>query len=283
MILLWLLLACGDAPSPVLQAVRIHLDAGAPRPQPPAGRALPADVREALVARLREQPDPEVLALYVDLASREAPEALRGANVLREDADVALLLSLATDPVLGRRARTALYRRVPRALLRDGRAASLATLTARDDLTVRLLAKAGVGEPAGVDDPLLRAWAASTGDTAAEQALLDAAASAHDGEALAEAVDALGWAATDRTLRALGRLLRTPHVRPDPLGQRSVRLDVLEALAVHFPEEIVFATQEITAAKDYRRAEVRVEALLGVLPEGEVPPFFTRGSRPPEP
>lgn len=259
---MWLaLLACTSSPPGPLERVEAHLDAGAPLPALAVGEPLPSDVRALLVDRVLAG-EPAALEALVSLASRAEPAYRRGATVIGDPVVIDALITIASHSTSeATKARRVLVASVSRDQLRSANTAPLQHLNPTDLLTRRLLAKAGllVLEPG------------------AEQALLQALQTATTGEALAAAVDALGYAATDRGLAAVAGQLRTPLVRPAPGGVRSVRLDVLEALHPHWPAEMVFAVNEITAAKDYRRAETRVNQLLGVTVEGEVPAFFTVG------
>ncbi len=255
------------------EMARLLRDGGAP--SNPYGEPLPPAERAYLLQAM-EDPEREsaALELLVEATMRADPAAVRGADVLRDPEVVAALVERASrEGPLREVAARHLLRHTPRAMLRKvaGLRPSL-----RSAIGLRLAAKGGVeGEGSPGEGPERDSYLASRGDRAVMDRLLLALQRAPDPTAEAEAVERLGWAATDEALRALARHLHTPSIRPWRGGRRSVRLDILEALNVHWPEEPAFFWSRVRSDKDYRRAARQVERFLGVRPEGELPPFFT--------
>jgi hypothetical protein len=120
---------------------------------------------------------------------------------------------------------------------------------------------------------------AALGDRDVERDFLhaaDAADAAHNAGALADALPPLGLVGTDRCLRAVAARLRTPLVIDMPGAyQKSVRLDVLQALAYDYPAEPALNPNSINAESDYTAAERFCTRALGVTYEQPVPPFMT--------
>lgn len=214
--------------------------------------------------------------LLIEAGIRGDTAAARGANVIRRPRIIAGLVELA---VRGEEtAQEALWRNVPSEDLR-AYAAELAPLTTEGTpLATKVAAKAGAGTLADVprthEHLPLRA---ALGDPEAERTLLEALEQ-EDPTTKAKAIARLGEAGTPGALAALARLLRSPLRRPVGTDQeQSLRVDVLQALHYHWPQEPALFASKLVSDKHYARAERFIATQTGVEPSGDRPPFFVRG------
>ena len=140
---------------------------------------------------------------------------------------------------------------------------------------VEQLAKA----PPWKDNEAARIAQAALGDRAIEAAFIQQAAEAHqagDSKAFMQSLGPLAMIGTPTSLRALAGYLRTPltfHI-PHTL-EKSLRLNVLEALLYHYPDQPVLYPNNIHSAAEYPAAERFCTEELGVTYEGPEPPFMT--------
>jgi len=109
-----------------------------------------------------------------------------------------------------------------------------------------------------------------------EDEFLAAADSAKDGQTLAYALGSLGLIGTPRSLKAIAERLRTglTILMPGRL-ERSVRLNVLEALLYNFPDQPMLYPNNINQDEDYAAAERFCIRTFGVTYSNPRPPFLT--------
>lgn len=104
----------------------------------------------------------------------------------------------------------------------------------------------------------------------------DAAEEAKDGNAFSEALVPLALIGTQRSLKAIAVRLRTPLIFEVPGAyEKSVRLNVLEALLYNFPDQPVLYPNNIITEDDFTAAEVFCIRTLGVTYTTPPPPFMT--------
>ena len=120
---------------------------------------------------------------------------------------------------------------------------------------------------------------AALGDRAIEAAFIKQAAEAHqagDSEKFMRSLGPLAMIGTPASLRVIAGYLRTPltFLVPGTL-EKSLRLNVLEALLYHYPDQPVLYPNNINSAADYTAAERFCTEELGVIYEGPEPPFMT--------
>lgn len=295
--------AAAQDPSSAAREVVARLRAGDPfqgdvRPLLDRSGALDDATLALLVGALREtQDDPraEVARALIAAARAADPLAPRGGEALRD----ARVIGALVDPGLSRAdgakelCLEALLRSVPPAALAPHGGALAASLQAGPDPTVALvLAKArpsgGLGalEAAARADPTFGASpevalaGAALGDVERERALIAAFEAAADPRRKRELAQDLGLVATPAALRALGAALRTPLVEASLSDRRSVRLDVLSALRLTFPDEPALFGHLIRDDAGYEAAERFVERRLGVRFTAPRPPFLTQEGAP---
>ena len=99
---------------------------------------------------------------------------------------------------------------------------------------------------------------------------------ANDGKSLAQALRLLSLVGTKRCLEAVAGYLRTPVTIVVPHAfEKSVRLDVLDALVYHFPYEPVLNSNRILDDSSYEAAEEFCTRTFGVTYTTPRPPFLT--------
>jgi hypothetical protein len=86
----------------------------------------------------------------------------------------------------------------------------------------------------------------------------------------------LGLIGTPAALKALGEALRSPLIEVGDLRRRSVRVDVLDALRLSFPERTELIWQAYKDDRGYDAAEKFVAETLKVTWPEPRPPFFTQ-------
>ncbi len=122
----------------------------------------------------------------------------------------------------------------------------------------------------------LRIARAALGAEEVENQYLATADGAKDGPALANALYPLSLIGTTRSLKAIAGHLRTPWTINMPGAyEKSVRLNVIEALLYNFPDQPIFNPNNINAEADYTAAEQFCARTLGVFFHGPPPPFLT--------
>ncbi len=125
---------------------------------------------------------------------------------------------------------------------------------------------------------------AALGDKDVEDGFLKIASdavAARDGKALAHALGTLALIGTPRSLTAIAEQLRTPLTIEIPGAfEKSVRLNVLEALLYNFPDQTVLYPNNIIKESDYTEAERFCTMTLGVTYKYPPPPFMTYRGHP---
>jgi hypothetical protein len=117
---------------------------------------------------------------------------------------------------------------------------------------------------------------AALGAKEIEDAYLANAEAAKDGKELAKALGPLALMGTQRSLKAIAALLRTPLTILVPGAfEKSVRLNVLEALLYNYPDQPVLYPNNIITEEDYTAAELFCTKTLGVTYKTPPPPFMT--------
>lgn len=109
-----------------------------------------------------------------------------------------------------------------------------------------------------------------------EDMYLAAAAKAADGQTLIDALGPLALMGTPQSLKAIASRLRTPFTIQVPGAfEKSVRLNVLEALLYNFPDQPELYPNNIFSEEDYKAAERFCTNTLGVTYSSPPPPFMT--------
>ncbi|MCU0577733.1 MAG: hypothetical protein MUD15_13075 [Desulfobacterota bacterium] len=127
-----------------------------------------------------------------------------------------------------------------------------------------------------IEEEAARIARAALGAKAIEDEYLAAVDTAADGRELAMALGPLALMGTPRSLKALAGLLRSPLVIHVPgLFDKSVRLNVLDALSYNFPDQPVLYANNIITEEDYTAAERFCTSALGVTYTTPPPPFMT--------
>lgn len=254
-------------------------------------------------------PDPEALALLAEaLATEEGParEQLvrllvavgraadplhkQGIPILRDRKVVALLVGegLRVRGTARDYALDSLQALVPRELLEDHGKALTEDLAKRPGTSALLVvAKAKPPQAIPVVNALIAspAWAtvedaaiakAALGDLAVEKRFTDAFLSATDPREKAKLARTLGRIGTWTALRALGSEMRTPLVLEiSHVMERSVRLDILAALAPSFPDKTFLYDNAIQDDQGYARVEAFLEQTFGITWKTPRPPYLT--------
>ncbi|NUQ77568.1 MAG: hypothetical protein HUU21_28860 [Polyangiaceae bacterium] len=238
----------------------------------------PADVRE------------QIVALLVDLGVRTDPLTPAGAEVLRHKEIIQILVEHALQPAdLGREAAMDALRKLVRSedLAPYGDRFTDALRAAPTQEAFLLVAKAKASSAAGLVDTLVHtpAWAnveaariayAALGDTATEDEFLAREQAASTGQELAIALGSLALIGTERSLKAIAQRLRSPLIITLPGAyDKSVRLNVLDALRYNYPDQPVLYPNNINDDSDYAAAEQFCSRKLGVVYTEARPPFLT--------
>jgi hypothetical protein len=232
----------------------------------------------------------KIVALLVDIGLQTDPLKPKGTEVLRDPQIIALLATAGlSKPDLGRQAAMEALRKL--VTQRD--------LAGFDDAFVKVLENAPTSEsfllvakakPQKAKDLVDRLtssaqWKdveaakiarAAFGARDVEDQFLAAAAAAREGKALAKSLGPLALIGTPRTLRAIAEFLRTPLTIHIPGAfEKSVRLNVLEALLYNFPDQPIFYPNNIIKDADYAAAENFCIRTLGANYSTPRPPFMT--------
>jgi len=97
-----------------------------------------------------------------------------------------------------------------------------------------------------------------------------------DGKALSLALGTLALIGTHRSLKIIAEHLRTPLTIDIPGAyEKSVRLNVLEALLYNFPDQSVLYPNNIITENNYMAAEAFCIKTFGVVYSAPPPPFMT--------
>ena len=232
----------------------------------------------------------KLVALLVDLGLRTDPLTPKGAEVLRDRQIISALADAGlAKPDLGREAAMDALRKLvtSKDLAPFGEAFSAALDKSPSDESFLLVAKAKPERAKPIVDRLARLprWKdvesakiarAALGSQEVESEFLAAANSANDGGSLAKALGPLALIGTPRTLKAVAERLRTPLTIDMPGAyEKSVRLNVLEALLYNFPDQPVLYPNNILSEADYSAAEQFCVQTLGVKYTAPPPPFLT--------
>jgi hypothetical protein len=231
-----------------------------------------------------------IVKLLVDMGRRTDPLTPKGADLLRQPLILKVLAGPGlAKPDLGREAAMDALRKLvtQRDLAVFGGRFTKALTDVPTEEAFLLVAKA---KPQEAKEPVERlatssrwekveaariAWAA-LGATEVEAEFLAVADAAADGEALAHALGTLALIGTPRSLKAIGVRLRTPLTILMPgRFEKSVRLNVLEALLYNFPDQPVLYPNNINGDEDYEAAERFCIETLGVTYSNPRPPFLT--------
>jgi hypothetical protein len=281
-----------DRVEAALSALRGDRFRGDVTPFVEGGRAEAAAL-ERVARALREERGEtreEVARLVVALGVKTDPLAAQGAQVIRDERIVAVLVKdgLARADPAKDVALDALRLNVPVALLRPHTAALLEDLRRAPDASMLLvLARLKPAEaPAALDALEERepAWATEAemalarialGDVEREQALVDEFEGTLDPDRKAALARDLGRIATEGALRALAASLRSDLIVRGPYDYRSVRLDILGALVPSFLEEPALLPHRIVRDDDYARAEAWAERRFGITWDRPRPAFLT--------
>lgn len=238
----------------------------------------PADVRE------------QIVALLVDLGLRTDPLTAAGAEVLRHQEIIQILVEHALQPAdLGREAAMDALRRLVRSedLAPYGDRFTQELRAAPSQEAFLLVAKAKASSAAALVGALVHtpAWAdveaariahAALGDTATEDDFLAKEQAAATGQELAIALESLGLIGTERSLKAVAQRLRSPLIITLPGAyDKSIRLNVLDALRYNDPDQPVLYPNNIADDSDYAAAEQFCSRKLGVVYTEPRPPFLT--------
>ena len=245
-----------------------------------------AQALDSKPAEVREQ----IVLLLVDLGLRTDPLTAAGAEVLRHKEIIRILVEHALQPAdLGREAAMDALRKLVRSedLAPYGDRFTKELRAAPSQEAFLLVAKAKARSAAGLVETLVHApaWAdveaarvahAALGDTATEDEFLARGQAASTGQDLARALAPLALIGTERSLKAVAQRLRSPLIITLPgAHDKSVRLDVLDALRYNYPDEPVLYPNNINDDSDYAAAEQFCSRKLGVVYSEARPPFVT--------
>lgn len=229
--------------------------------------------------------------LLVDASLQADPLTRRGAEVVRDPRVIELLAGAGLSKVdVGRNAAMDALRKL--VMVPDLAPFGPAFVKALDEAPTTegllLVAKAKPPGAKAVVDRLaaLPAFApprestqvarAALGAQGVEDGFIAAVAAATDGPALAQAVGTLGLIGTQRSLEVVALQLRTPlTIHKVGAFEKSVRLNVLEALLYNFPDRPELYPNNIVRAEDYTAAEAFCTSVIGVRYTTPAPPFMT--------
>jgi len=248
--------------------------------------------------RALKQAAPEVteniVRLLIDLGLAADPTKPRGTEVIRDAKIIEILVGVVAPPRVGvgREAAVEGLRKLVRPvdLMPSGDVFTRALEFAASDELFLLVAKAKPASaqrvvwqlrqgPTWQDDESAKIAAAALGDAALEHAFiqrLEAAEVAADPRGFAEALGTLALVGTPRSLVAIAERLRTPMtVRIPGAFQKSLRLNVLEALLYHHGDRPELYPNNIITEADYTKAEQFCTQTYGVVYTTPPPPFMT--------
>jgi len=238
--------------------------------------------------------DPEgreaIVDLLVKLGLETDPLTLKGAEVLRDPRIISILAGPGlTKNDLGQyAAMDALRKLVTHANLLTQEAAIVkALMKSPGNEAFLLAAKAKPVEGKVLVENLARSpeWKeveeakiarAALGAKEIEDEYLSDVNKAEDGETLADALGPLALIGTLRSLKTIAAQMRTPLTIIVPNAfEKSVRLNVLEALLYNFPDQPLLYPNNIFSEEDYKAAERFCTETLGVTYTTPTPPFLT--------
>jgi hypothetical protein len=252
----------------------------------PAALALLADALATEEGPAREQ----LVRLLVAVGREADPLHTQGIPILRDRKVVALLVreGLRLPGTARDYALDSMEALVPRELLEEHSKALAEDLAKRPGTSALLvIAKAKPPQAIPVVNSLVDSpsWAhveeaaiakAALGDTLVEKRFADAFLAAHDPREKAMLAKTLGRIGTWTALRTLGSEMRTPLVlEMSHVMERSVRLDILAALVLSFPDKTFLYDNAIQDDQGYARAEAFLEQTFGITWKTPRPPFLT--------
>jgi len=234
-----------------------------------------------------------IVALLVDMGRRTDPLTPKGADVLRHPRILGLLAEAGlVKPDLGREAAMDALRKLAtqpdlsrfenllRKALEDTPSEEAFLLVAKAKArSARAFVDRLAGSAQWQNVEAAKIARAALGAKDVEDAFLALAANAEaarDGKALGRALGTLGLIGAPRSLRAIAERLRTPLTIHMPGAfEKSLRLNVLEALLYNFPDEPALYPNNIVTEADYTAAERFCAKTLGVTYRNPPPPFLT--------
>ena len=243
-----------------------------------------------------------IVKLLVDMGRSTDPLTAKGADVLRHPRIVEILAGAGlAKPDLGREAAMEALRKLvtrPDLARFDGAftnalaeepttEAFLLVAKAKSPKAKELLERL-VKLPKWQDMEAAKITRAALGSKEDEDRFLAVAAAATSGEALAQALGPLALIGTPRTLKAIAERLRSPLTieisgHMPGKSEKSVRLNVLDALLYNFPDQPALYPNNINRDEDYRSAERFCTDNLGVTYKDPPPPYFKYRDSPPVP
>jgi hypothetical protein len=270
------------------------------KPHRPSGRIMQGQPDMDALEKLRKELASgdafvrrNVVALLVDVGLQVDPRRPEGTEALR-DKDI---IEILVKEGLSRRdagreealdALRKLVRPADLALHGDTFARALQEKPTEDAFLLVAKAKAMAAKPLveqlaqnppWKDNEATKIAQAALGDRELEAAFIKQAAEAHksgDSEKFMRSLGPLAMMGTPESLKAIAGYLRTPLTFLVPgTMEKSLRLNVLEALLYHYPDQPVLYPNNINSAADYTAAERFCTKELGVTYEGPEPPFMT--------
>lgn len=270
------------------------------KPHPASGRIMQGQPDEPSLAKLKKELASgdafmrrNVVALLVDVGLQVDPLRPKGTEALRHKEIIEILVQegLARRDAGRDAALDALRKLVRPADLAPYAEAFARTLKEKptdDAFLIVAKAKAMVARPLVLqlaqnppwkDNEAAKIAQAALGDDEIEKVFIKQAAEAHaagDSEKFMRSLGPLAMIGTPESLRAIAKYLRTPLTFLVPgTMERSLRLNVLEALLYDYPEQPVLYPNNINTPADYTAAERFCTEELGVTYEGPEPPFMT--------
>ena len=248
--------------------------------------------------RVREN----IIRLLIDMGRSADPLTPKGADVLRHPRILEILAGPGlAKPDLGREAALEALRKLATMpdLARFDSAFTNALAEEPTNEAFLLVAKAKSSKAKELVERLIKLpkWEnfdsakiarAALGSKEDEDRFLAVAAAATTGETLASALGPLALIGTPRCLKVIGEKLRSPLTieisgHMPGKSEKSVRLNILDALLYNFPDQPVLYPNNINRDEDYRAAERFCTDTLGVVYKDPPPPFFKFRDSPPQP
>ena len=233
-----------------------------------------------------------IVALLVDVGRRTDPLTPRGADVLRHPQILALLAGPGLAKAdLGREAAADALRKLATArdlsrfedalvkALQDGPTDDIFLLVAKaKPARAAQLVNSLTATPKWKDVESAKIARAALGAKDIENEFLKQATQAEgaaDGKALGTALGSLALIGTPESLKAVAERLRTPLTISIPGAmEKSVRVNVLEAMLYNFPDEPVLYPNNVNDDSGYAAAERFCTATLGVTYTTPRPPYL---------
>jgi len=237
-------------------------------------------------AEIREK----IVKLLVSIGQQIDPLTVNGADVLRHPQIIALLAGPGLiKPDLGRNAAMdALRKLVTQANLSHfdeaftknlrnspSEGAFLLVAKAKPQIAKKLVDRL-IKLPEWEDVEEVKIAQAALGAKDVENEFIAAVETAKDGQTLAQVLRSLGLIGTSHSLKVVAEQLRTPLTIDRPGSfEKSVRLDVLEALLYNFPDQAILYPNNINSDEGYAAAEHFCTITFGVTYRTPRPSFMT--------